>query len=84
VAGETIKGPAAKMLQSLGYENSAAQVAELYRDFVGSFVLDVADAALAARVEALNMRAVVTDTIMRGSYEKAALARAALDAALDG
>ncbi len=82
VAGETIKGPAAKMLQSLGYENSAAQVAELYRDLVGTFVLDNADAALAPRVEALGVRPIVTDTIMRGSFEKAALARIALDAAL--
>lgn len=80
VAGETIKGPAAKMLQSLGYENSAAQVAELYRDIAGVFMLDNADAALASRVEALGMRPVVTDSIMRGIYEKAALAGVALAA----
>jgi LPPG:FO 2-phospho-L-lactate transferase len=82
VAGETIKGPAAKMLQSLGYENSAAQIAELYRDLAGGFVLDNADAVLAPRVEAIGLRAVVTDTIMRGVFEKAALARTALDAVL--
>ncbi|HLZ71146.1 MAG TPA: 2-phospho-L-lactate transferase [Dehalococcoidia bacterium] len=80
VAGETIKGPAAKMLQSLGYENSAAQVAEIYRDVAGAFVLDNADAALTPRVAALGLRPIVTDTIMRGSYEKAALALTALDA----
>lgn len=80
VAGETIKGPAAKMLQSLGYENSAAQVAALYRDIAGTFLLDNADAVLAPRVEALGMRSIVTDTIMRGSYEKAALAATALAA----
>ena len=80
VAGETIKGPAAKMLQSLGYENSAWQVASLYADIVGTFVLDQADTALAPRIAALGVRPVVTDTIMRGSFEKAALARTALDA----
>lgn len=80
VAGETIKGPAAKMMQTLGYENSAWQVASLYADFVGTFVLDHADEALAPRIAALGVRPVVTDTIMRGMYEKAALARTALDA----
>ncbi len=81
VAGETIKGPAARMLQSLGYENSARQVAELYRDFVGTFVLDEVDAALVPQVEQLGLRAAITDTIMRGMFEKAALARFVLDLA---
>jgi LPPG:FO 2-phospho-L-lactate transferase len=82
VGGETIKGPAARMMLSLGYENTAAQVAELYRDIAGSFVLDEVDRGLAAQVEPLGLRAVVTDTIMRGPYEKAALAGVALNAAL--
>jgi LPPG:FO 2-phospho-L-lactate transferase len=50
-------------------------VAELYRDFADVFVLDREDAALAARIEALGMRAVVTDTIMSDLARKKALAR---------
>lgn len=81
VAGETIKGPAAKTMQSLGYENSARQIAELYRDFLDTLVIDNLDAGLAEPIEQLGVRAVVTDTIMRGMFEKAALAATALDAA---
>ncbi len=78
VGGETIKGPAARMMQSMGYENSAWQVADLYKDFIAALVIDGVDASLASRVERSGVRAVVTDTIMRGIYEKAALARTVL------
>jgi LPPG:FO 2-phospho-L-lactate transferase len=80
VGGETIKGPAARMLTSMGYESSAWQVAWLYQDFAGAFVLDEVDAALSQRVRSLGMHTFVTDTIMRGPYEKAALASALLGA----
>ncbi len=81
IAGETVKGPAAKMLRTLGHEASAVAVAQLYRDFLDTLVLDTVDAALAPKVEALGVRAVVTDTIMHGRREKANLARTALTAA---
>jgi len=80
VGGATIKGPADRMLRGLGREVSAVGVAEGYRGLIDAFVLDSVDAALAPRVEALGIRPVVTDTIMRGRAEKAALARATLDA----
>jgi LPPG:FO 2-phospho-L-lactate transferase len=81
IGGEAIKGPAAKMLRTLGYEASATQIGALYADVLDTLVLDAADAALVPAVEAHGLRAVVTDTIMRGRYEKAALARVALEAA---
>jgi LPPG:FO 2-phospho-L-lactate transferase len=80
VRGATIKGPADRMLRGLGREASAVGVAEGYRGLVDAFVLDAADAPLAPRVEALGMRAIVADTIMRGPAEKAALARTVLEA----
>jgi LPPG:FO 2-phospho-L-lactate transferase len=81
IAGQTVKGPAARMLRTLGHEPSATAVSRLYRDFLDTFVLDEQDAALAPAVEAEGVRPVVTDTIMRGRREKAALARVALAAA---
>ena len=81
VGGEALKGPAAAMMRSMGYENSASTVAALYRDIAGTLLLDDVDAALAPAVSAQGMRPVITDTIMRGMYEKAALAATALDAA---
>jgi LPPG:FO 2-phospho-L-lactate transferase len=78
VGGEAIKGPAAKMLRSLGHAVSATEVARLYGDFLDTLVLDQVDAALAPEVEAAGVRAVVTDTIMRGRREKASLAAVTL------
>jgi LPPG:FO 2-phospho-L-lactate transferase len=76
VGGRALKGPAARMMKSLGMRVSALGVAELYSDFVDVFVLDRVDAAQAAKIEALGMRPVVTDTIMTGIARKKALARA--------
>ena len=80
VGGAAIKGPADRMLRDLGHEVSAVGVAAYYGDLLDAFVLDTVDAALAPRVEALGLRALVTDTVMRGPAEKAALARATLAA----
>jgi LPPG:FO 2-phospho-L-lactate transferase len=74
VGGRPIKGPAHRMLAGLGHEVSALGVARLYADFASIFVLDRRDARLAPRVEALGMRAVVTDTVMRTPAHARALA----------
>ena len=81
VGGDTIKGPAAKMMRTLGHAASAATVAKLYADFLDVLVLDNVDAGLAAEVASYGVRPVVTDSIMRGRYEKAELARVVLGAA---
>jgi LPPG:FO 2-phospho-L-lactate transferase len=75
VGGRALKGPAARMMKSLGMRVSALGVAELYRDFADVFILDRVDASQAAKVEALGMGVVVTDTIMTSMARKKALAR---------
>jgi LPPG:FO 2-phospho-L-lactate transferase len=81
IAGDVVKGPAAKMMRSLGHEVSAVGVAEIYRDFLDVMVIDEQDRDLAPRVEALGMRCVVTDTMMTSDERKAELARDILEAA---
>lgn len=81
IGGKALKGPADRMLASLGHEASAIGVARLYRDLVDVFVLDRVDAALAADVEALGMRTLVADTVMRDDASRAALAQVVLEAA---
>jgi len=76
VGGKALKGPAAKMMKSMRRRSSAAEVAKLYVDFCGIFVLDELDRKQAAQVAALDMRPVVTNTVMRGLREKKSLARA--------
>jgi LPPG:FO 2-phospho-L-lactate transferase len=81
VGGRALKGPADRMMLALGHEPSAVGVARLYADFLDVLVLDDVDAALAAEVEALGPRAVVTNTVMRDAAGREALARAAVEAA---
>jgi LPPG:FO 2-phospho-L-lactate transferase len=75
VGGKALKGPADRMLVSLGHEASALGVARLYAGIVDGFVLDTVDAALAPAVEGLGMRALVTDTVMTDDASRERLAR---------
>jgi LPPG:FO 2-phospho-L-lactate transferase len=81
VGGRALKGPADRMLVSLGHEASALGVARLYADLLDVFVLDGVDAALAPAVEALGPRAVVTDTLMDDDAARVRLAHEVLAAA---
>jgi LPPG:FO 2-phospho-L-lactate transferase len=74
VGGRALKGPADRMLVSLGHESSALGVARLYADWVDTFVIDTVDAGLAPAIEALGLRVVVTDTIMSDDDARARLA----------
>jgi LPPG:FO 2-phospho-L-lactate transferase len=82
IGGKALKGPADKMLTSLGHESSAAGVARLYADFLDVLIIDNEDAALASKVETAGVQPVVTDTIMRDAGSRHALAQATLDAVL--
>jgi LPPG:FO 2-phospho-L-lactate transferase len=75
IGGKALKGPADRMLASLGHEATALGVARGYAGLIDSFVLDMADEALAPEVEALGIRGVVTDTIMTDDASRARLAR---------
>jgi LPPG:FO 2-phospho-L-lactate transferase len=76
VAGRALRGPADRMLGSLGHEVSALGVARLYVGVVQRFVLDEADADLAPAVEALGMSAEVLPTVMRSDADRGRLAEA--------
>jgi LPPG:FO 2-phospho-L-lactate transferase len=74
VAGRALKGPADRMLVSLGHESTALGVARIYVGLVDRFVLDAADAELASDVEGLGMPAGILDTVMRDDDDRKALA----------
>jgi LPPG:FO 2-phospho-L-lactate transferase len=80
VAGRALKGPADRMLASMGHEPTALGVARLYAGLVDRFVLDEADAALTAKIEALGMAVDVLPTVMRTDDDRRALASALLPA----
>ena len=74
VGGQAIKGPAAKMMGELGIESSCVGVAKQYRGLCDIFVLDDVDADRAPDIEALGMRAAVTNTMMITDDDKVRLA----------
>jgi LPPG:FO 2-phospho-L-lactate transferase len=74
VGGRALKGPADRMLTSLGREASAMGVARLLGGVATDFVLDDVDGALAGEIETLGLRAHVTDTIMGDAAARARVA----------
>jgi LPPG:FO 2-phospho-L-lactate transferase len=81
VAGKALKGPADRMLASLGHEPTALGVARLYTGIADVFVLDEQDADLEPAIADLGLRVVVTDTIMADDAGRARLAAEVLAAA---
>jgi LPPG:FO 2-phospho-L-lactate transferase len=81
VAGAALKGPADRLMAELGTEPSVVGVARLYAPWVGTLVVDVADAHHASAVEAEGIRCVVTPTVMHSPQRAEELARAVVDAA---
>jgi LPPG:FO 2-phospho-L-lactate transferase len=79
VGGKALKGPADRMLTSLGFESSAKGVAARYAGWLDGFVLDAADRALEPAIAALGLRTLVTDTFMADHDGRARLARAVID-----
>jgi len=80
IAGAAVKGPAARMMENLGHEVSVLGIARIYRDLVDVMVIDRQDSALAAQIEELGMRVVVTDTVMSSQRKKNSLAKIVLQA----
>jgi len=64
IGGVALKGPADRMLASLGHESSALGVARLYRGVATAFVADAVDAAAVPAIGALGLRATAFDTVM--------------------
>ena len=80
VGGRAIKGPADRILASLGHEATALGVARIYADWVDLFVIDQVDGELEAPIRALGLDVLVTDTIMTDDPARARLASQVLDA----
>ncbi len=79
IGGAALKGPADRMLTTLGFESSCVGVATLYADVAATMIIDTADAARVAEVEATGVRAVVCDSIMSQPGVGATLARCSLE-----
>ena len=74
VGGRALKGPADKMLASLGHEVSSTGVARMYEGLVDGMVIDRIDERERAGIEAIGMRVLVTESVMRDVEDRVRLA----------
>ena len=78
VGGAPIKGPADKIMTGMGLEVSTYAVAEFYRDFLDSFVIDNQDHNYADAISRLGINVSITNTIMGSLEDKIRLAETTL------
>jgi LPPG:FO 2-phospho-L-lactate transferase len=83
IGGKALRGPADRMMASLGEEATALGVARRYASaqLLDTFVIDRLDESLAGGVRALGLQVVVTDTVMSDVAARVRLARDVLAAA---
>jgi LPPG:FO 2-phospho-L-lactate transferase len=75
VGGSALKGPAAKMMVELGLDSTVESVAEQYAGAIDALVIDTVDAESASKIEALGMKVLVTQTVMKTDDDKMELAK---------
>jgi len=80
IAGKTLRGPADKILTSMGYKCSAEGVAEYYGQLVDRMIIDRADAAHETSIRKLGQEITVTDTVMRNLEDSIQLAKTVVQA----
>ncbi len=81
VQGRALKGPADRLLVSLGGDSSASGAAGYLSGICDLFVVDSRDEGEVEKVEALGMRSIALDTIMRDETAAHRLAQELLRAA---
>lgn len=79
IGGRALKGPADRMMASLGHEVSAAGVARIYEGLVEGMVIDDADSGERDAIEDLGIEVLLTDAVMRVPEDRARLAAEILD-----
>jgi LPPG:FO 2-phospho-L-lactate transferase len=77
IAGQAIKGPAAKMMAELKVPATSVAIAEYYDDLLDGFVIDVQDTSLVDQFGDLPL--LVTETVMKNADDRAALAHAVVE-----
>jgi LPPG:FO 2-phospho-L-lactate transferase len=78
IGGRAVKGPADRMLARLAGGTTPAHVASCYAGLIDALVVDRADAD---GLDGLEVRPIVTETLMRDAEARRKLAEAALEAA---
>ena len=75
IGGKALKGPADKMLATLGHEVSSLGIAKIYAGLIDVLFIDEQDRELQPAIEALGVEVVVTNTIMGDADDRERFAR---------
>mgnify|MGYP000498291008 FL=1 len=79
VGGKALKGPADKVMASMGLEVSAYGVAKFYEDLLDHFIIDKMDEQHKRRIEELGMKVTVADTVMKTLEDSIRLAKIVME-----
>ena len=78
VGNAPVSGPAGVLMEGLGYEVSPLGVAQIYKDFIGTLVIDRRDEALVPEIEKIGVKTFSTDLLMPDIPSRVKLARTIL------
>ncbi|HVB70768.1 MAG TPA: 2-phospho-L-lactate transferase [Acidimicrobiales bacterium] len=76
IAGEALKGPAARLMTDLGYASTSVGVADLYKGLISTMIVDEADADVVDELRARDLNVIVTTTVMSDEANARRLAAA--------
>ncbi|MHA1273936.1 MAG: 2-phospho-L-lactate transferase [Promethearchaeota archaeon] len=75
VEGTPVKGPADKLMKCFGLDVSCIGIAEFYKEFLGTLIIDIRDKDSADEIKKLGINVYYFDTIMTNLKKKIELAR---------
>ena len=80
VGGKALKGPADRVMASMGFEASAYGVAKFYGSLLSHFIIDEVDVEHKKRIENLGIKVTVTNTLMKSLEDSVRLAKVVMTA----
>lgn len=74
INGQTIKGPADRMMAAVGFKSDVLGVAHCYEGLIDGFVIDAKDQQFVPALEARGLKMMVAQTLMKNRTDKVSLA----------
>ena len=79
IGSDAVSGPASKFMKALSIEVSSVGVADLYKDFLDTIVIDDKDSQLKSQLNQIVNKVIITNTIMNNLGVKKNLAQIIID-----
>jgi LPPG:FO 2-phospho-L-lactate transferase len=79
IGGKAVKGPADKIMTTMGLNVSPYGVAEYYKDFLDHIIIDTTDKNQEKQITQLNLKVTTTNTLMKNLQDSINLSRTVLN-----